>query len=317
MLFLFLGNHESVPVCSFPPIGDDENMIGEKYSNRWVYNLVADVLGQDLPPEAIRTLRYGGYYMMQIKPGFRLLNINTNFCDRLNLWNLYKPIDIGGQLKWLADQLYAAEQAGDRVHIHGHIPPDNHHCNQAWLYNYVRIVQRFNQTILAQYFGHTHQDEFRVYYWPLKMSGDSGGGISTSKHVSSKDNPTPISVAYIGGSISNYIDNNSNYRLYHIDRENFVMKNYETFYFNLTEANIDEHGKPNWKLCYKAVEAFDLPDMSAQSWHNFLTKLHNDENDLFDQFRNLYYRNSDRQWNVTCRGKCKSNMLNVFQIKKI
>ena len=50
------------------------------------------------------------------------------------------------------------------MHIVGHVPVDNRECSQAWLHNYLTIVERFSDTIVAQFFGHTHADEFRVLY---------------------------------------------------------------------------------------------------------------------------------------------------------
>ena len=49
-----------------------------------------------------------------------------------------------------------------QVHIIGHIPPDG---TLLWFqFNYYRIVERFHDTIAAQFFGHTHHDEFRLFY---------------------------------------------------------------------------------------------------------------------------------------------------------
>ena len=104
----------------------------------------------------------GGYYTVKIKPGFRIISLNTNYCTRLNPWTLYDPVDPGNQLKWLVKELHSAELASEKVHILGHIPPDNRECTQAWLNNFLRIIDRFEHVVLAQYYGHTHRDEFRV-----------------------------------------------------------------------------------------------------------------------------------------------------------
>lgn len=70
----------------------------------------------------------GGYYTVKIKPGFRVISLNTNYCTRLNPWTLYDPVDPGNQLKWLVKELHSAELANEKVHILGHIPPDNREC---------------------------------------------------------------------------------------------------------------------------------------------------------------------------------------------
>lgn len=93
--------------------------------------------------------------------GFRVITLNSNYCARLNIWTLYRSIDPADHLKWLIKELSMAEEAGDLVHIVGHIPPDNRECSQSWVYNYLRIVERYSEIIVGQFFGHTHYDEFR------------------------------------------------------------------------------------------------------------------------------------------------------------
>ena len=54
---------------------------------------------------------------------------------------LVNATDPAGQLQWLADQLLAAEQAGDKVHILGHHPPGMDSL-PSYGTNYRRIVNR-------------------------------------------------------------------------------------------------------------------------------------------------------------------------------
>ena len=105
-----------------------------------------------------------GYYTLTIKPTLRVIVLNTNYCARLNIWTYYSPVDPANQLSWLIEQLLSAEQSGVKVHIVGHVPVDNRECTQAYVHNYLSIVERFSDTIVAQFFGHTHSDEFRVLY---------------------------------------------------------------------------------------------------------------------------------------------------------
>jgi sphingomyelin phosphodiesterase len=139
--------------------------------------------------------------MVRARPGLRVVCLNTNYCTRLNPWTLLDPVDPGEQLQWLAKQLQAAESSGDKVHILGHIPPDNRECTQAWLHNFLRILDRFEHVVLAQYYGHTHRDEFRVLYSP------NSPGLR------------PISVAYVGPSVTPFTENNPAYRVYSMDHQ--------------------------------------------------------------------------------------------------
>lgn len=46
----------------------------------------------------------------------------------------------------------------------GHIPPGHSDCLKVWSRNYYAIISRYESIITAQFFGHTHFDEFEVFY---------------------------------------------------------------------------------------------------------------------------------------------------------
>lgn len=45
-------------------------------------------------------------------------------------------------LQWLVEELYSAEQAGERVHLLSHVPSGNHECLGGWGREYSRIINR-------------------------------------------------------------------------------------------------------------------------------------------------------------------------------
>ncbi len=55
-------------------------------------------------------------------------------------WLMVNDTDPFGQLDWLTQQLYQAEQEGVKVHIIGHIPPSQ--LTYSFGRNYHRIVNR-------------------------------------------------------------------------------------------------------------------------------------------------------------------------------
>jgi sphingomyelin phosphodiesterase len=252
-----IGNHEGVPVNSFPP----PEVKGD-LSISWLYEELANQWSYWLPEDALETLRFGGYYRVNVRPGFRIICLNTNYCTRLNPWSLYDPVDPGNQLKWMIRELFDAEVDGDHVHIIGHIPPDNKECTQAWLFNYLRIIERFQDTILAQYFGHTHRDEFRVLLSPSPK-------------------PRPMSVAYIAPSITAFTENNPGYRVYYTDDQGYV-RNHETYFYNLTEAN--NIVEPIWRKEYAAYDNFNMTNLGPFGWHGFVSKMLEDDS----VFQNYY-----------------------------
>ena len=60
------------------------------------------------------------------------------------------------------------------------------------------LCYRYESTITAQFFGHTHFDEFELFY-------------------DQKDLGRVINVAYIGPSVTPYYDLNPGYRIYYVD----------------------------------------------------------------------------------------------------
>lgn len=74
--------------------------------------------------------------------------------------------DPATELQWLIYELQTAEFSGEKVHIIGHIPPGHSDCLKVWSRNYYAIINRYEATITAQFFGHTHYDEFEVFYDP-------------------------------------------------------------------------------------------------------------------------------------------------------
>lgn len=89
--------------------------------------------------------------------------------------------DPATELQWLIYELQSAELSGEKVHIIGHIPPGHSDCLKIWSRNYYAIINRYESTITAQFFGHTHYDEFEVFYDPNDLSKST---ISTQNSTS-------------------------------------------------------------------------------------------------------------------------------------
>ena len=105
----------------------------------------------------------------------------------------------------------------------------------SWSDNYYRIISRYNDTVVGQFFGHTHNDEYEIFY-----------DYETST--------TPVGIAYISGSVTPFSFNNPNYRIYTIDgayeNSSYQLLDHETHIMNLTEANLSM--KPVWYKEYSA-----------------------------------------------------------------
>ncbi|XP_054829486.1 sphingomyelin phosphodiesterase isoform X1 [Eublepharis macularius] len=278
-----VGNHESVPVNSFPP-----PYVSGNQSSAWLYDAMALAWSAWLPPEALATLRLGGFYTLRIQPGLRLVSLNMNFCSETNFWLLINSTDPAGQLQWLVNILQGAEESSEKVHIIGHIPPS--HCMRSWGWNYYRIINRYEGTVAGQFFGHTHVDEFEMFYDEETLS-------------------RPVGVAFVAPSVTTFVSLNPGYRVYLLDGvypgSSHMVLDHETFILNLTEANAPG-AVPRWQRLYGARETYGFSAAFPADWDQLVRRFQVDER-LFQRFWYLMYKgHPPRQ---PCRDACKVALL--------
>ena len=94
----------------------------------------------------------------------------------------------------------------------------------------VYISYRYESTITAQFFGHTHYDEFELFY----DVADLGRALS---------------IAYVGPSVTPYYELNPGYRIYYVDGDHpkttrvtysitlFCYNRKILFYYNIQKSN--------------------------------------------------------------------------------
>lgn len=165
-IFPALGNHESAPVNSFPPPYVNQVDI----SISWLYDELDVQWRRWLPQSVSHTVRRGAFYSVLVRPGFRIISLNMNYCNNKNWWLLLNSTDPATELQWFIYELQSAEFSNEKVHVIGHIPPGHSDCLKVWSRNFYRIISRFENTIMAQFYGHTHYDEFEMFYDPHDLS---------------------------------------------------------------------------------------------------------------------------------------------------
>ncbi|XP_029375342.1 sphingomyelin phosphodiesterase [Echeneis naucrates] len=284
-----VGNHESTPVNSFPP-----PFVHGNKSSAWLYNAMAEEWSAWLPPQALNTLRYGGFYTVAIQPGLRVVSLNMNFCARENFWLMVNSTDPANQLQWLVHVLQASEDKGEKVHIIGHIPPGL--CLGSWSWNYYHIVNRYESTVAGQFFGHTHFDEFQMFYDEMTLT-------------------RPLGVAFIAPSVTTYINLNPGYRVYYVDGNyngsSRLVLDHETYILNLTEAN---HGpaasftpdpNPKWSLLYRATEAYGLSSLFPSDFDGLMQTFIKDD----QVFQKFWYLRHKGHVSEPCKETCKTTLL--------
>lgn len=157
-----------------------------------------------LPKSTELTIKRGGYYSYLVRPGLRVIVLNNNVCYNTNWWVMYHFDHQAIQLNWLHDTLLKAEANNEVVHLLTHMPTGSGSSYAPWSREFHKIMDRFYHVIAALFNGHTHKDEFSLYY------------ATESKQQYA------INVAWNGGSTVTYTDKNPNYKVYYVDEETFV-----------------------------------------------------------------------------------------------
>lgn len=277
-VFPIMGNHDTFPV-------DQWNRKPKDFSHyddfEWLVDGLASVWGKWITPEGVKTLKSGGYYTALVRPGLRIVGLNTAFGDNLNFYLMLNEDQQQPQFDWLYNTLLQAETQKEKVLLLGHIPTGDTlpAAYRDYARKFVTLVTRFKDTLVGQFFGHTHNDQFELEF----------------------DNATNAvsGIAFIAPSATTYTHRNPAFRIYEYSPE-YTLLDYHQYFTNLTLAN--EKNSPQWVLEYSAKSAYNLSDMSAASWLDLVHRFQKDDA-LFQKwwsyFHALYPSGS-------CTGDCKT-----------
>ncbi|XP_033225368.1 sphingomyelin phosphodiesterase 1-like [Belonocnema kinseyi] len=281
-VYPIIGNHEPHPLNVFAP----HDIEDKELSIVWLYELLANTWIENgwLPESTRSTILTGGFYTVSPKKGFRIIALNNNVCYTYNWWILYNPKDQDDQLSWLMETLLQAEKDGEFVHILAHIPPGDNSCFVSWSREYRKIVNRFSHIISAQFNGHTHNDEFRVFYSP-------------------DNNSEIVNVAWNGGSITTYANLNPNYKVYDVNANDYVVEDYEMWIYNLDFANETPNRNPEWFKLYSFKEEYNLTDTTPSSLNNFLVQMSKNDT-IIKQYHKNFVKRAEPGLKAGCNAKC-------------
>ena len=147
--------------------------------------------------------------------------------------------------------------------IIGHIDPRS--CLAGFIQNYYKIVNRYESTIVSQYFGHTHHDHLEMFY-----DLDSNG-MPLNR---------PTGVAFIAPSVTTYQEkenplfyvSNPAYRIYTIDGAyegtSFNTLSFTTMYLDLNDAN--QRNYTEWKVEYDTKTEYGLDSLLPRDFDNLI-----------------------------------------------
>lgn len=279
-----IGNHESQPTNQFAPA----SVVGKQLNTTWLYDALVRKWDFYLDDEAKANLRERGEFSMVIRPGLRVITLNNNVAYKYNWWLVYDPRDAKHHLDWMVQELFKAEQAGEKVHILAHIPPGVSDLTHTWTREYNRIVNRFSKTITAEFNGHTHSDEFKIFY--------------------SLTDGSPINMAWGAGSTTSYTDYNLNYKIIDFNPVTYQPESIVNYVYNLTEANLRPNRPPHWFQLYDMKNTFSLADLSAASMDDLVHRMVTNNRHLLDLYAAFYSKISDNRWRH-CNDWCKIDNL--------
>ncbi|KAJ5210556.1 hypothetical protein N7491_010363 [Penicillium cf. griseofulvum] len=191
------------------------------------------------------------------------LHSTLNF---LNFINTTDP-DNSGIFSWIIEELQKAEDAGERVWIIGHVLSGWDGSNA--LPNPTDIFYQISPHVIANiFFGHTHEDEFMVYY-------------ANNGTVQNADNA--LTTGWIMPSITPMTNLNSGFRMYEVDTGDFNIYEAYTFYSNVSDYPALEHTGPTFEIEYSTRDAFGLAagwdedaPLNATFWHRVTEAMEND-----------------------------------------
>jgi len=270
-IYLSMGNHEGFPVNMFPTAEAQ----GTNVSVEWLYDNVADMeWANSLNIEDRDMFRQNGFYTTLLQPGLRLVSLNTNFCHGENFFMFLDFSDPAEQLSWLIQVLLKSELEGEKVHILGHHPLKS--CLPGWEREYGKVINRFQDTVTAQFHGHTHDDWFIVYH---------------------NDTGHPSTTAFIAPSGTSYTNRNPEFRIYSVvgDQEESsygYILDHETWTMDLS-LTTSEDDTPVWSPLYSARSDLGLAGVTAGHWKDILDQA-NGDTELFEKL--VVYFNQNH-WN--------------------
>ncbi|KAL1617410.1 hypothetical protein SLS56_010988 [Neofusicoccum ribis] len=296
-IYASLGNHDSLPSDFATPYSLSNSTEADSFS--WNYRLLASLWSEfgwlDNATASAAAKHYGGY-AYTTPHGLKIISINTDFwytANPFNFFNFTNP-DWSGVLRFLIEELQAAEDADQRVWIIGHVPSGygGTGINGKALHNpsalFYSIVRRFSPvTIAGIFWGHLHYDQLMIYY----DYGLSSGGESSLRNTTDVDYAQPLAWAHIAPSITPLTGLNAGWTLYQVDAKTFEVVNWQTYIANMSEAN--SWTTPDWQFQYDARGIYDQnatwprsAPLNATFWHR-VTEQMLENQDLVDSY-NLF-----------------------------
>ncbi|WFD03046.1 hypothetical protein MOBT1_001735 [Malassezia obtusa] len=267
-----IGNHDTSPTEMAAPASLPD---GRANQFSWNWDYVSKLWHSEgwinsTTAKDVRT-HYGGYSINPRK-GLRVISFNTDFWYTGNAFafiNTTDP-DVSGVLRFVTDELQAAEDANERAWIVGHVVPgwDGYSSMDNPTNLFYQIVTRYSHTIAAMFFGHTHEDEFAVYY-----HNTNGNSSSVSRKTEDA-----VAISFISPSITPLTNMNPGIRVLEVDSETYELHDYHQYYTPLQDVK-DKKETKTGLVCVKADELSEELESSELEVRELSDELESSEED--------------------------------------
>ena len=276
---------------------------GGPETDKWLYSQLPALWGRDLSDDAKRTVGYGGYYQTLVRPGLRVISINSNLYSASNLYvDPANPIDLSYQLNWLEDVLQQLRQRHEKAVIIGHQSPSS------WLpifsTRFNRLLTEYRSFVVNCFWGHTHHSEVQLY-------------------TNEDRQPVAHTVGYIGGSVTPYTDTNPGFQMYTYSRslnDEALVTDVAVYWADLQTAN--RAGRAEWSAHMVASRNLALTSLTASAWWQLAESIKNGGNetaftDLVVAYRRGFQHNASdvdpKQWACTMESDTDAKQRACYQ----
>lgn len=242
-----------------------------------------------------KTFQKGGYYAVDVE-GIKIIVVNTNLYLTLNKCTQNMTGDLADQFSFISSQMDAAQKNGQRVLVHGHVPPgfseltgDQQFWTQAWNDAYLKSFEAHGDLVMGHLYGHEHTDTFRL---------SKNNGVMFVA-------PTACPLLHNPGVRRFTLGTKSAPQG---EGSQLILQRYEQYWMDLLVSN--KQLKIDWKLEYASdQQPYNLPDLTLDS----LTKLAG----KFAKDSILFYKYVifNNVWldPLPCTGKCKTKHMCSIQ----
>jgi sphingomyelin phosphodiesterase len=296
-VFAAIGNHDTAPVNDLPT-----SNVPSQFSANWTYQALASDftnLSGDMAAQSAEN--YGSYssvFSGTFGTDLRVISYNSIFYYIDNFWAYEDPMlyDPDGQFTWLINELQEAETAGQRVWLIAHVPTGTADHFHDYSHYFDQIVQRYEATIAALFYGHTHIDQFQISY----------------SNYSNQAYDTATAIGYIMPSLTP-TSGPPAYRIYDVDPKTFGVLDYTVYIANISDPTYQSG--PTWQKYYSAKETYGAllsppvtdptAELTPAFWHN-VTAVFESNDSAFQ----AYWARQSRGYAVSsCTGGCQTKAI--------